>query len=392
MAVKLKTPASDRTQQVFKLLCSHPKLFDINFKYETTISTNDGNSTHVASETLLHLCAMYNRPELVKILVSVDHLNIDEVTAGGYSALWISASRGFIVVVRLLLIAGSNVNFQDENLGISVLHSASKKGHISVVKLLLARPVDVNLATFDFGMTALMSAVIHSHADVVHQLLSHPLIDPNLTYKEVSLLIVALSGGNEYIGILQQLLAHPAVNVNEMTGLSALWCACYQSQSKIVQVLLAHGAVETVSDSSTPNYICTSYQAALAPGVANIDIHTILHMMDAGLVSSQISEWCFGMREEIDMINTTINTEVRGEIALFSYALTLPPQKLALLSFHCCRLKAAGVVELRSSLSIFANCWPLEVAFKIEQCLLPTRQTCVLLERFVTHFQATVDS
>ena len=77
--------------------------------------------------------------------------------------------NGNIENVKILLLNGADVNFQDKN-GYTALIWASINGYLEVVKLLLLNGADVNIQTI-WGDTALMFASCYGYLEVVKLLL-----------------------------------------------------------------------------------------------------------------------------------------------------------------------------------------------------------------------------
>ena len=76
-----------------------------------------------------------------------------------------AATNGNIKLVNELIIAGADVNANDNN-GVTALMVASREGHTSCIEMLVARGADVN-AKNDSGMTALMYASQNEHSEAV---------------------------------------------------------------------------------------------------------------------------------------------------------------------------------------------------------------------------------
>ena len=138
--------------------------------------------------------------------------NPNAVNDGGGTALMMGAGKGHAEVVKLLLSAGANPNFELYNSGKTALYWAVKSGHAEVVKLLLSAEANPNAANDD-GETALMQAVRNGHTDA------------------------------EYVKIVRMLLSAGAnPNVVGSDGWAALMIAAGLGQAEVVKLLLSEGA------------------------------------------------------------------------------------------------------------------------------------------------------
>lgn len=78
--------------------------------------------------------------------------------SGGDHALFVAATRGDTLSVRLLLDAGANINMKTKIAERTALHQAVLKSKVNVVKLLISSGADVN-AENKFGRTPLYYAM-----------------------------------------------------------------------------------------------------------------------------------------------------------------------------------------------------------------------------------------
>lgn len=119
--------------------------------------------------TLLHYAALYNRSEVIKLLLERG-VNVDIACADGSTSLHIAARNKCIEAVEVLLAKGANVNATCPG-GTAPLHLAAQAGHHEVVKLLLANAANIN-ATFECNATSLYLAAQNNHLGVVEVLLA----------------------------------------------------------------------------------------------------------------------------------------------------------------------------------------------------------------------------
>lgn len=100
--------------------------------------------------------AYFNLPILLKYLQERG-LHDDGFATDQSKALVVSAGSGYMMIVKLLLNAGADVNFQHAN-GISALRAAVTSGSEEVVKLLLDAGANVNSEGGVFGYTLQIAA------------------------------------------------------------------------------------------------------------------------------------------------------------------------------------------------------------------------------------------
>jgi len=91
-------------------------------------------------------------------------------------ALALAAKKNASVIVKLLVEAGVDINYQDEN-GETALHHASRLGHVDCVKVLIegsdTQRADVELAEKNYGWTPLFVAAVEGQEGVVDLLVEN---------------------------------------------------------------------------------------------------------------------------------------------------------------------------------------------------------------------------
>lgn len=124
------------------------------------------------SLTPLHEAASYKRSEIARILI---HRGSDVNAKGGrhnFLPLHVSAARGDIKTMTLLLDSGALINAKDD-VGETPLMTAAATGHTKAVELLLDRGAKINLKSNFFPHTALDYAVEFCHPAIVETLIDH---------------------------------------------------------------------------------------------------------------------------------------------------------------------------------------------------------------------------
>lgn len=91
------------------------------------------------------------------------------------AVLALAAKANFVVIVKLLVEAGVDINYQDEQQGETALHLAARFGHAEIARVLLEgsenQTINTELAEKTFGWTPLFVACVDGHLDVVDLLI-----------------------------------------------------------------------------------------------------------------------------------------------------------------------------------------------------------------------------
>ena len=131
----------------------------------------------------LHLAVIGDHPLTVKALLgigdskgmSVRKAAVCENISKSGEVLALATKANFVVIVRLLVEAGVDLNYQDDQ-GESALHVAARFGHTKCAKALLDGSVNqlanTELGENAFGWTPLFIACVDGHLDVVELLIA----------------------------------------------------------------------------------------------------------------------------------------------------------------------------------------------------------------------------
>ncbi|XP_077096698.1 KN motif and ankyrin repeat domain-containing protein 1b isoform X5 [Siphateles boraxobius] len=179
--------------------------------YVANMSDQNGN-------TALHYSVSHCNFSVVKILLAAGTLkpkprrvcNIDHQNKAGYTPIMLTSlaaveAKEDMLVVQELFSRG-DVNAKASQAGQTALMLAVSHGRIDMVRALLVAGAEVNIQD-DEGSTALMCAGEHGHADIVKLLLAQPGCDATLTDNDESTaLSIALEAGHKDIAML--LYAH----------------------------------------------------------------------------------------------------------------------------------------------------------------------------------------
>ena len=134
-----------------------------------------------ASRTPLTLAAFRGHVDVVRELLEVKNVDVNQVDKYNITLLSYAAALGHVDVVRVLLeVKNVDVNKVDIH-GQTPLSCAAEKGHVEVVRVLLeAKNVDVNKATYN-GRTPLSKAAGNGHVEVVRMLFARSFSSANRT-------------------------------------------------------------------------------------------------------------------------------------------------------------------------------------------------------------------
>lgn len=117
-----------------------------------------------SGETPLHLASAHHE-EMVDLFLK-HGVSVISTSGGfvGYTALHVAALFGKTEIVRLLIVAGSDVNAPDSS-GSTPLHLSASIGSVDVVRLLLDNGAELN-AVNNFGLTPAAFAKLSGHEEL----------------------------------------------------------------------------------------------------------------------------------------------------------------------------------------------------------------------------------
>lgn len=131
----------------------------------------------------LHLSVIGGHPLTTKTLLEAEDwrgandrkVAVRRQMSKSSAILALAAKANFVVIVKLLVEAGVDVNYQDEQQGETALHVAARFGHTEIARVLLEgsenQTINTELAEKTFGWTPLFVACVDGHLGVVDLLI-----------------------------------------------------------------------------------------------------------------------------------------------------------------------------------------------------------------------------
>jgi uncharacterized protein len=177
---------------------------------------------------------------------------IDARDLAGATALYVAAERGQNAVVQRLLDKGADTDLRGRS-GTSPLAAAAFAGRSAVVRMLLAHGADARAAD-DTGKPPIVYAAASGSLDIVRQLLTQD-IDVNAHYANDLTLLMWASGPDQSVAEAQAVevvsyLVDAGAHIDDRDdrGYTALMVAAEGNHAEIAQLLLKHGADQSLRD------------------------------------------------------------------------------------------------------------------------------------------------
>ena len=125
------------------------------------------------SKTALILACYNGHVGVVKQLLDVDGINVNEQDNQGFTSLMIACNRQNFDIVHKLLEKGADVNKQNNTGNTALIIACGRQNvDVDIIQKLLEKGTDVNIKN-KFGNTALMIACNEQKFDIVHKLLEN---------------------------------------------------------------------------------------------------------------------------------------------------------------------------------------------------------------------------
>lgn len=160
----------------------------------------------------------------------------------GATPLYVTAARGHIDILRLLLAKGASVDAQASD-GSTALFVASQNGRRDAALALLEAGADANRRAAD-GVTPLLAACARGHVDVVELLVKRGAEINGVRSSESGATAMYLAAQSGHTPVLAVLMDSGAEldNTQAADGACPLWIAAQNGHTEVVQLLLDRGS------------------------------------------------------------------------------------------------------------------------------------------------------
>uniref|UniRef100_A0A8C7ZV98 Ankyrin 1 n=1 Tax=Oryzias sinensis TaxID=183150 RepID=A0A8C7ZV98_9TELE len=257
----------------------------------------------------LHIAARNDDTRTAAVLLQNDP-NPDVLSKNGITPLHIASRRGNVIMVRLLLDRGAQID-------LTPLHCAARNGHFRIIEILLdnGAPIQAktkvqhqtpskrsSLSLFEClmqhneswspgsnGLSPIHMAAQGDHMDCIKQLLQYNAEIDDITLDHLTPLHVAAHCGHHRMAkVLLDKGAKP--NSRALNGFTPLHIACKKNHLRVMDLLIKHSAsIEAVTESGlTPlhvasfmghlNIVKILLQKGASPSASNVKVETPLHM------------------------------------------------------------------------------------------------------------------
>ncbi|RDW63668.1 hypothetical protein BP6252_11213 [Coleophoma cylindrospora] len=209
-------------------------------------------------------------------------------TVGFETPLHMATVKGHALVVQTLLENGADISYEGDESG-QALHLAAYEGQEAVVKVLLNKGADVNAVGGRYG-TALAAAVSSAQIDIIQVLLDKGADVNAVGGRHGTPLVAAVSCGQT--AIVKLLLDHHAGATDPDGPYSkALAAACYKNDRNIIKMLLSHGA--KLTSNALVNAAASGSEEAVRTFIEfGVDVNEpssrMIHALHAAIFNTQV--------------------------------------------------------------------------------------------------------
>ncbi|XP_019363528.1 PREDICTED: ankyrin repeat and SOCS box protein 3 [Gavialis gangeticus] len=185
----------------------------------------------------LHLSANRGCLESISILLEAG-ADPNEVTYEATTPLFLAVENGHSEAVKLLLRYGANINGPHSWSGWNSLHQASFQGYTEIIKLLLEKGANKECED-DFGITPLFIAAQYGKLESLRILITHGAnVNCQAKDKATPLFIAAQEGHTECVELLLSKGADPNLYCNEEEWQLPIHAAAQMGHSNILGLLI----------------------------------------------------------------------------------------------------------------------------------------------------------
>uniref|UniRef100_A0A8C8FXX2 Ankyrin 1, erythrocytic a n=1 Tax=Oncorhynchus tshawytscha TaxID=74940 RepID=A0A8C8FXX2_ONCTS len=205
----------------------------------------------------------------------------------GITPLHIASRRGNVIMVRLLLDRGAQIDAKTKD-ELTPLHCAARNGHVRIIEILLDQGAPIQAKTKN-GLSPIHMSAQGDHMDCVRQLMQYNAAIDDITLDHLTPLHVAAHCGHHRMAkVLLDKGAKP--NSRALNGFTPLHIACKKNHMRVMDLLLKHSAsLEAVTESGlTPLHVASFMghrkivtilvQKGASPSASNVKVETPLHM------------------------------------------------------------------------------------------------------------------
>lgn len=224
-------------------------LAEIKRLFEEGIDLNTTTGSSEYHYSALHISANKGYLKLAEWLIS-NGAEVNMISDAGITPLHMSARKGCPEIAELLISNGANINANEFGIG-TPLHEAADAGKIEIVEILISNGADVNIIA-EYDETPLILAAQRRYEDIIQYLV---LEGADVTAKNgdnMTPFLYCMRGCN--IKTIELLIEKGAdVNAKDFEGNTPLHYAAFGGKTDVAKLLIEKGAnLDAKGSSSQP--------------------------------------------------------------------------------------------------------------------------------------------